>query len=88
MELHTSPLGGHSGLLKTYHRVKKEFFWERLNQIFKSLWRNVWFSNKIKLKQLRYRVYKKKVKKELDKMLEGGIIELVEESEWISHTIV
>ena len=24
MELHTSPLGGHSGFLKTYHRVKKE----------------------------------------------------------------
>ena len=30
MELHTSPLGGHSGFLKTYHRVKKEFFWEGL----------------------------------------------------------
>ena len=28
MELHTSPLGGHSGFLKTYHRVKKEFFWD------------------------------------------------------------
>ena len=30
MELHTSPIGGHSGFLKTYHRVKKEFFWEGL----------------------------------------------------------
>ena len=30
LELHTSPLGGHSGFLKTYHRVKKEFFWEGL----------------------------------------------------------
>eukprot|EP00253_Pinus_taeda_P022389 PITA_22389 len=30
MELHTSPLGGHSGFLKTYHRVKKEFFLEGL----------------------------------------------------------
>ena len=30
MELHTSPLGGHSGFLKTYHRVKKEFFWDGL----------------------------------------------------------
>ena len=30
MELHTSPLGGHSGFLKTYHKVKKEFFWEGL----------------------------------------------------------
>ena len=26
LELHTSPLGGHSGFLKTYHRAKKEFF--------------------------------------------------------------
>ena len=30
MELHTSPLGGHSGFLKTYHRVKKDFFWDGL----------------------------------------------------------
>ena len=30
MELHTPPLGGHSGFLKTYHRVKKEFFWDGL----------------------------------------------------------
>ena len=30
MELHTYPLGGHSGFLKTYHKVKKEFFWEGL----------------------------------------------------------
>ena len=29
-ELHTSPLGGHSRFLKTYHRVKKEFFWDGL----------------------------------------------------------
>eukprot|EP00253_Pinus_taeda_P005403 PITA_05403 len=29
-ELHTSRLGGHSGFLKSYHRVKKEFFWDRL----------------------------------------------------------
>jgi hypothetical protein len=28
--LHTSPVGGHSGFLKTYHRVKKEFFWDGL----------------------------------------------------------
>ena len=56
MELHTSPLGGHSIFLKTYHRVKKEFFGRALNQIFKSLLQNVWFTNKIKLKQLRHRV--------------------------------
>lgn len=30
MELHTSPIGGHLRFLKTYHRVKKEFFWEVL----------------------------------------------------------
>jgi hypothetical protein len=26
LELHTSPVGGHSGFLKTYHTVKKDFF--------------------------------------------------------------
>ena len=35
MELHTSPLGGHSGFLKTYHRVKKEFFWDGLKSDIK-----------------------------------------------------
>jgi len=30
MELHTSPLEGHLGFLETYHRVKKEFFWDGL----------------------------------------------------------
>jgi hypothetical protein len=30
LELHTSSVGGHSGFLKTYHRVKKEFFWDGL----------------------------------------------------------
>jgi transposase InsO family protein len=30
LELHTSPIGGHSGFLKTYHRVKKDFFWDGL----------------------------------------------------------
>ena len=29
-ELHTSPLGGHSGFLNTYHKVRKEFFWDGL----------------------------------------------------------
>jgi hypothetical protein len=29
-ELHTSPVGGHSRFLKTYHRVKKDFFWDGL----------------------------------------------------------
>jgi hypothetical protein len=32
--------------------------------------------------------YKEKVKIELDKMLEAGIIEPVEESEWISPMVV
>ena len=30
LELHTSPIGGHSGFLKTYHRVKNDFFWDGL----------------------------------------------------------
>jgi hypothetical protein len=30
LELHTSPVGGNSGFLKNYHRVKKEFFWDGL----------------------------------------------------------
>jgi hypothetical protein len=30
LELHTSPVGGHSRFLKTYHRVKKEFFLDGL----------------------------------------------------------
>jgi hypothetical protein len=37
LELHTSPVGGHSEFLKTYHRVKKDFFWHGLKtnvQIF------------------------------------------------------
>ena len=57
MELHTYPLGGHSGFLKLTTGLRRNFFGMALNQIFKSLWQNVWFSNKIKLKQLRHRVY-------------------------------
>jgi hypothetical protein len=30
LELHTSPVRGHSGFLKTYHRVKNDFFWDGL----------------------------------------------------------
>ena len=30
LELNTSPLGGHSMFLKTYHRIKKDFFWDGL----------------------------------------------------------
>jgi hypothetical protein len=33
-------------------------------------------------------VYKQKVKEEIDKMLEVGVIEPVEESEWISPMVV
>ena len=29
-ELHTSLIRGHSRFLKTYHKVKKEYFWEGL----------------------------------------------------------
>jgi hypothetical protein len=30
LEFHTSLVGGHSGFFKTYHRVKKDFFWDGL----------------------------------------------------------
>ena len=30
LELHTSPIGGHSRFLKTYHRIKNDIFWEGL----------------------------------------------------------
>jgi hypothetical protein len=43
------------------------------------------------VKQRPYRLnlkYKEKVKIELDRILEAGIIELVEESEWISPMVV
>jgi hypothetical protein len=30
LELHTSPVRGHSRFKKPYHRVKKEFFWDGL----------------------------------------------------------
>jgi hypothetical protein len=53
LELHTSPIGGHSGFLKTYHRVKKDFFGMALKLMFKGLWQNVWFANKIRWKQLK-----------------------------------
>jgi hypothetical protein len=47
--------------------------------------------NARKVKQRPYRLnpkYKQKFKIELEKMLEVGIIELVEESEWISPMVV
>jgi hypothetical protein len=50
LELHTSPIGGHSRFLKTYHRVKKDFFGMALKLMFKGLWKNVWFANKIRWK--------------------------------------
>jgi hypothetical protein len=28
--LNTSPIGGYLGFLKTYHKLKKDFFWEGL----------------------------------------------------------
>ena len=46
LELHTSPVGGHLGFLKTDHIVKKDFFGMALKLIFKGLWQNFWFSIK------------------------------------------
>ena len=37
-EFHSSSIGGHSGFLKTYHRVKKDFFWMVLKLMFKFFW--------------------------------------------------
>jgi hypothetical protein len=34
MELHTSPIGGYSGFLKTYRMIKKDFFWEGIKTDF------------------------------------------------------
>uniref|UniRef100_A0A2N9IF31 Integrase catalytic domain-containing protein n=1 Tax=Fagus sylvatica TaxID=28930 RepID=A0A2N9IF31_FAGSY len=34
--LHDSPLGGHSGYLKTYQRAKKDWFWKGMKQDIKS----------------------------------------------------
>ena len=36
IELHTSPIGGHSGFLKTYERIKKDIFWEGLKNDVKT----------------------------------------------------
>ena len=56
LEFRSSLVGGHSGFLKTYHRLKKRFFGMVLKLTFKNLWHNVWFANKIKWKQLRLMV--------------------------------
>jgi hypothetical protein len=43
------------------------------------------------IRQIPYRlnpIYKKKVKAEIDRMLEVGIIELMEESKWVSLMVV
>jgi len=48
-------------------------------------------SNAKPIKQISYRLnpkYKEKVKIELDKMIAARIIELVEESEWVSPMVV
>ena len=38
LELHTSPIGGHSGFLKTYHRFKRNYFGKVLKLMFKGSW--------------------------------------------------
>ena len=36
VELHTSPIRGHSGFLKKYERIKNDFFWEGLKNDVKT----------------------------------------------------
>ena len=36
-QVHDSPLGGHSGFLKTLHRVKKDFYWPGLRADMRKL---------------------------------------------------
>jgi hypothetical protein len=49
---------------------------------------------KLEARSIRHRhykinpIYKTKVKEEIDRMLEGGIIEPIEESEWVSPMVV
>jgi hypothetical protein len=57
LELHTSLVGGHWRFLKTYHRVKKEFFGMALKLMFKGFWQNVWFAKKVRWEQLRPPVF-------------------------------
>ena len=54
---YTPPIRGHSGFWKTYHKIKKVFFRITLNMIFIIFWHIVWFTNKIKLRQLRPQVF-------------------------------
>ena len=56
LEMYTSPLGGQSRFLLTT-RSRRIFFGMELNLIFRNFWNNVWFSNKIKSRQSRPRVF-------------------------------
>ena len=56
MELHTSPLRGHSGFLKTYHKVKKGFFWDGLKLDIQKFVAEYFVCQQM-LKQLRHWVY-------------------------------
>ena len=52
LEFHTSLVGGNSGFLKTYHRVKKEFFWDGLKIDVQRLVEECLVCQKIRWKQL------------------------------------
>jgi hypothetical protein len=57
LELHTSPVGGHLGFLKTYHRVKKDFFWDGLKTDVQIFVAECLVCQKIRWKQLKPRVF-------------------------------
>jgi hypothetical protein len=47
--LHDSPLGEHSGYLKTYQRAKKDWFWQGMKNDIKTYVKECDISQRIKL---------------------------------------
>ena len=44
-ELHDSPIGGHRGVSKTFHRIRRDFYWENLNKTYKDVYNNAYTVN-------------------------------------------
>jgi hypothetical protein len=41
MDLHSSSIGGHSGITTTYHKIKALFAWPHMKDIQEYMWLNV-----------------------------------------------